>query len=177
MIEAKAKPVTRPHEPVLGAFEAFERGGQGNGPSWLQALHKGGIAHFAELGFPTTDHEEWRFTNVTPIARTAWSLAESPRKVSEKELGLLLFPGVHGKRVVFVDGYFSKELSSKDLTGGPQSLRIQNVHDAVRSASPLLAQSLARYARYDENSFVALNTAFVRDGAVIMAPSRTQLRA
>ena len=172
MIETKSKPVARPHEQVLGAFEEFERGGHETSPSWLQALHKGGIAHFSDLGFPTTDHEEWRFTNVTPIARTPWSLAESPRKVSEKELGALLFPGVHGKRVVFVDGYFSKELSSKDLTGGPQSLRIQNLHDAVRSASPLVAQSLARYARYDENSFVALNTAFVRDGAVIMAPSR-----
>jgi len=32
--------------------------------------------------------------------------------------------------------------------------------------------SLARYARYDENSFVALNTAFVNDGAVIIAPAR-----
>src|SRR5688572_27403560 len=148
MIETKSQPVARPHEQVLGAFEEFERGGHETSPSWLQALHKGGIAHFSDLGFPTTDHEEWRFTNVTPIARTPWSLAESPRKVSEKEL------------------------SSKDLTGGPQSLRIQNVHDAVRSASPLVAQSLARYARYDENSFVALNTAFVRDGAVIMAPSR-----
>ena len=172
MIEAKAKPVARPHEQVLGAFEEFERGGQGSSPSWLQALHKGGIAHFAELGFPTIDHEEWRFTNVAPIARTPWSIADAPGKISEKELGPLLFSGVLGKRVVFVDGYFSKELSSKDLAGGPQGLRIQNLHDAVRSAQPLVAQNLARHARYDENSFVALNTAFVRDGAVIVAAPR-----
>jgi Fe-S cluster assembly protein SufD len=172
MIEAKAKPVARPHEQVLGAFEQFERGGQGSSPSWLQALHKGGIAHFAELGFPTTDHEEWRFTNVTPIARTPWAITDVPGKISEKDLGPLLFSGVDGKRVVFVDGHFSKELSSKELAGGgPQSLRIQNLHEAMRSALPLVAQNLARYARYDENSFVALNTAFVRDGAVIVAPA------
>ena len=173
MIEAKAKPVARPHEQVLGAFEEFERGGQGSSPSWLQALHKGGIAHFADLGFPTVDHEEWRFTNVAPIARTPWSIADAPGRVSDKELSPLLFFGVPGKRVVFVDGHFSKELSSKDLAGGPQALRIQNLHEAVRSALPLVAQNLARHARYDENSFVALNTAFVRDGAVIVAPSRS----
>jgi Fe-S cluster assembly protein SufD len=172
MIEAKSKPVARPHEQVLGAFEEFEHGSQGSAPSWLQALHKGGIAHFAELGFPTTEHEEWRFTNVSPIAKTPWSLADVPGKISEKELGPLLFPSLAGKRMIFVDGHFSKELSSKDLAGGPQSLRIQNVYEAARSALPFVAQSLARYAKYDENSFVALNTAFLRDGAVIVAPPR-----
>ncbi len=172
MIEAKAKPVARPHEQVLGAFEQFERNGQGSSPSWLQALHKGGIAHFADLGFPTTNHEEWRFTNIAPVARTPWAPVQTPGKVSERELSPLLFSGLNGKRLVFVDGHFSKELSSKDLTVGPQSLRIQNLGEAMRSALPLVAQSLARYARYDENSFVALNTAFVRDGAVIVAPPR-----
>ena len=28
---------------------------------------------FAELGFPTTHNEEWRFTNVAPIARTTFT--------------------------------------------------------------------------------------------------------
>jgi Fe-S cluster assembly protein SufD len=172
MIETKSKPVARPHDPVLGAFESFEHGSHGTSPSWLQALHKGGIAHFAELGFPTTEHEEWRFTNVAPIARTPWALAEVPGKVSEKDLGPLLFPDLAGKRVVFVDGHFSKELSSKGLESGPQGLRIQNIYEALSSSFPLVAQNLARHARYDENSFVALNTAFVRDGAVIIAPAR-----
>ena len=36
---------------------------------WLQALRERGFARFAELGFPNTHNEEWRFTNVAPIAR------------------------------------------------------------------------------------------------------------
>jgi Fe-S cluster assembly protein SufD len=130
------------------------------------------MAHYADLGFPTSEHEEWRFTNVSPVARTQWSLMDAPGKISERELGAVLFPQMSGRRIVFVDGFFSRDLSSKGFEGAPQGLRIQNVSDAVRSASPLVAQSLARYARYDENSFVALNTAFVRDGAVIIAPPR-----
>src|SRR5712691_2795640 len=33
---------------------------------------------FAELGFPTTREEEWRFTNVAPIARTRFQAASEP---------------------------------------------------------------------------------------------------
>jgi Fe-S cluster assembly protein SufD len=172
MVEAKPKATMRPNEPVFTAFDEFERTGQGNTPSWLQALRKGGIAHFAELGFPTVAHEEWRFTNVAPIAKVAWSLTDGSAKISEKEVVTNLFPDVPGKRIVFVDGRFSRELSSKELGGGAQGLRIQSVHEAVRSTNAVVMQSLARYARYDENSFVALNTAFLNDGAVIIAPAR-----
>ncbi|HEX7859026.1 MAG TPA: Fe-S cluster assembly protein SufD [Verrucomicrobiae bacterium] len=175
MVEATTKSTARPHDPVLASFEEFDRAGQGSTPSWLQALRKGGIAHFAELGFPTTKHEEWRFTNVAPIARTTWTLADGTGKASEKDVLTNIFPDVPGKRIVFVDGRFSKELSSKELSSGtqtPTGLRIQSVYDAVRSTNPLVMHSLARYARYDENPFAALNTAFVNDGAVIIAPTR-----
>ena len=42
---------------------------QDAGAPWLQWLRDAGFARFAELGFPTTHDEEWRFTNVAPIAR------------------------------------------------------------------------------------------------------------
>src|SRR6185295_132509 len=117
MVAAKSPETVREHEPVLSMFEAFERAGHGTTPSWLQALHKGGIAHFAELGFPTTQHEEWRFTNVAPIAKTHWRMPETQARVSEKDIARILFPNISGKRLVFVDGRFVKELSSKESSG------------------------------------------------------------
>jgi Fe-S cluster assembly protein SufD len=38
----------------------------------LEGLRQAGFKRFLELGFPTTHDEEWRFTNVAPIARTAF---------------------------------------------------------------------------------------------------------
>ena len=35
----------------------------------MQELRESAFQRFAELGFPTTHDEEWRFTNVAPIAR------------------------------------------------------------------------------------------------------------
>src|ERR1700742_2618802 len=44
---------------------------------WQQKLRDAGFARFAELGFPTTHEEEWRFTNVAPIARAQFAHAVS----------------------------------------------------------------------------------------------------
>ncbi len=42
------------------------------GEPWLTRLRESAFARFAELGFPTSRSEEWRFTNVAPIARTSF---------------------------------------------------------------------------------------------------------
>src|SRR5450432_4535175 len=46
---------------------------------WLQQLREAAFQRFAELGFPTTHDEEWRFTNVAPIARAAFRVIRSNR--------------------------------------------------------------------------------------------------
>jgi Fe-S cluster assembly protein SufD len=44
---------------------------------WMQELRESAFQRFAELGFPTTHDEEWRFTNVAPIARAQFVHATS----------------------------------------------------------------------------------------------------
>jgi Fe-S cluster assembly protein SufD len=46
---------------------------------WLQDLRDAAFARFSALGFPTTRDEEFRFTNVAPIARENWSVAANAR--------------------------------------------------------------------------------------------------
>ncbi|MGO9228173.1 MAG: Fe-S cluster assembly protein SufD [Bryobacteraceae bacterium] len=52
--------------------------GQQPAEPWLQALRESAFARFTELGFPTTRDEEWRFTNVAPIARANF-VGQAPR--------------------------------------------------------------------------------------------------
>ena len=51
--------------------------GQAAVKPWMQALRESAFQRFAELGFPTTHDEEWRFTNVAPIARAKFAHATS----------------------------------------------------------------------------------------------------
>ena len=107
MVETKPNNAPRANNSVLSTFEEFERSGQGGTPSWLQALHKGGISHFVELGFPTIANEEWRFTNVAPLSKVEWRLPDFAVRIKEKEIAELLFPNVPGKKFVFIDGRFA----------------------------------------------------------------------
>jgi Fe-S cluster assembly ATP-binding protein len=47
-----------------------------DGDAWLHRVRKDAIRRFAELGFPTTRLEEWKYTNVAPIARIPFKAAE-----------------------------------------------------------------------------------------------------
>jgi Fe-S cluster assembly protein SufD len=42
----------------------------------VKALREAAFARFSERGFPTTHDEDWRFTNVAPIARRPWRRLE-----------------------------------------------------------------------------------------------------
>jgi Fe-S cluster assembly protein SufD len=46
-------------------------------PSWLVELRADAMARFAEQGFPSTRLEEWRYTNVAPIAKLELDLARA----------------------------------------------------------------------------------------------------
>ena len=43
---------------------------------WMQQLRQAAFQRFVDLGFPTTHNEEWRFTNVAPIARATFPVAQ-----------------------------------------------------------------------------------------------------
>src|ERR1035437_6156310 len=43
-------------------------------PDWARRLRSRAFRRFVELGFPTLQHEEWRFTNLEPIATTHFAL-------------------------------------------------------------------------------------------------------
>jgi Fe-S cluster assembly protein SufD len=49
---------------------------------WLKELRERAFQRFAEAGFPTTHDEDWRFTNVAPIARTEFQAGEPRVTVS-----------------------------------------------------------------------------------------------
>lgn len=50
---------------------------------WVQQLREAAFHRFSELGLPTTHNEEWRFTNVAPIARVQWANAPSGYSIPE----------------------------------------------------------------------------------------------
>ena len=62
----------------LSSFLELEERLAASGLSWLQEIRRTAMTGFAEKGFPTTRQEEWRNTNVAPIAAVAFRPATPP---------------------------------------------------------------------------------------------------
>lgn len=55
-----------------GAFRPFLE--QADQPAWLRLLRKRAFALFNETGFPSVKTEDWKYTNVAPIAKVDWNI-------------------------------------------------------------------------------------------------------
>jgi Fe-S cluster assembly protein SufD len=69
------------------------------------------------------------------------------------------------RRIVFVDGLFAPELS--DLSDLSPGLTIRSMAEALAAGDPLVAAHLGKVVASEQEGVLALNTALMRDGAVI----------
>ena len=131
-------------ENYTAAFDSLENPAH---PSWAQELRKSAFAKFNELGFPTArrGNEEWKYTDIRPLARRAFRPATQANAVDSAQL-LAYNPG-HDQwhLAVFVDGKFNPQLSSLDSL--PSGARIESIASAL--SSDRLLGGAARGATHD----------------------------
>jgi Fe-S cluster assembly protein SufD len=159
----------------ISDFKVFEKNLNGEAASWVHTIRKNALSKFNELGFPTTRHEEWKYTNIAPIAK------EQFKPVSKNNQGRISSELVkrftYGKfdcyLLVFVDGILSPELSRVDDL--PRNAKVESLAQALVSGFDTVRHHFSRYASYEQDAFTALSTAFVYDGAFIHIPDNTVL--
>ncbi|MBI3951555.1 MAG: Fe-S cluster assembly protein SufD [Acidobacteria bacterium] len=153
----------------LSHFARLEAELSAQAPSWLHSIRQAAMDRFAQLGFPTTRKEDWRFTNVAPIVKIPFQLTGSDSKpVIAQTLQHFTFGQWVCHQIVFINGHFSQELSS--LGSLPKGVLVQGLGTILTSDPERLLPHLARYASWEEHAFVALNTAFIEDGAFVYIP-------
>jgi Fe-S cluster assembly protein SufD len=158
------------------SFARLDERAAAAGQAWLQPIRRVAMARFAELGFPTTKDEDWRFTSVGPIAQTVFSLPQDGGgEPAPHELTPYTFPGLTCVRLVFVNGWYSTRLSS--VGSLPPGVRVGSLAGALTAERSLLDRHLAQYAGFQADAFCALNTAFMRDGAFVYLPRGTVLES
>ena len=135
-------------------------------PAWLSRLRREAMLRFAETGFPTIADEDWRYTNVAPLAATAYETAPAPSPGGHfRPESVAAGGGSDGVRCVFLNGRYCAELSRVDGTDGP--VRVGSLASILRDSPEEVEDHLARYVEAERHPFVTLNTAFIEDGAVV----------
>lgn len=101
---------------------------------------------FAELGWPTTRIEEWRYTNLAPLQKIHWRTDDAAAQRVETTATLA---GRAALELVFVNGRLVDRVGSLKHTTPEE----------------------ATIADWERNAMVALNTANMQDGARIEIPA------
>ena len=167
------KAVMKATGPHVQAFANFERDAvPRHEPAWLFPLRQAGLARFADCGFPTVRHEDWRFTNVAPLAALPFRPVLRPpaHAVKPADLERLAFARLPGDRLVFVDGYFDPALSRVAGAGG--AVRVLSLREALRGDAAWLERYLTAEPGATDQAFAALNNAYFTDGAVVVAAAQ-----
>jgi len=160
-------------QPYRQRFAALERESPAQ-PQWLSAQREEALAHFSAHGFPDPRDEEWRYTNVRPIARQAFR----PAREVESALGAAALTDTRIGELalvdlVFVNGCFRPELSSPPFNDS--GARVSSLASVLTGDPESLRGLLGEFVSYTDNPFAALNGAFVDDGAVIDVEANTEL--
>ena len=144
-----------------------------NSPAWLNDLRAAAWDSFDSKGFPTArrGNEPWKYTNVRPIAQGRF---DSPAR-GKDPMELLLAAG----NSVPSTGFEPEWLSLIFVDGKPV-VTPETRPGIVGTLAPTLTEggddptgtreNLGRHATIDEDAFVALNTAFLNDGAYVRLP-------
>ena len=163
-------------------FRALQESDHGESASWVRRLRESAFARFEQSGFPTTDEEEWKYTNVAPIAKANFepamtALPEGVPAVTASQLEPFVYEEARLSQLVFVNGIYQPELSSQDAL--PQGVVAMQMAAALRDEAyaEVMREQLGRGANYSDNAFTALNTAFLSDGSFILIPKGVRVEA
>ena len=153
------------YEQYTNDFHALDGAGQ---PEWLRDIRAAAWERFLAVGLPTArrGNEPYKYTNVAPIADAELALAMNGNgEIGADELSEIAPLQDGCARMVFVDGRYSAALSS--MSSAVNGVRVSSLVDAIQAGNDTVAKHLAQYADIEEDGFIALNTAFISDGAFI----------
>ncbi|MDE2765196.1 MAG: SufD family Fe-S cluster assembly protein, partial [Chloroflexota bacterium] len=137
-------------------------------PSFAARLRERGAERFGALGFPTArrGNEYWKYTDVAPIARGAFTLPEHPSPAPPPQCV------VDGATVATIAGGFV--VSTPGDIGGAYA---GSLRDAPEAALAAAGRALGAVADLEDEAFAALNAALMQDVFVLYAPAGAQLPA
>lgn len=150
-------------------YQRVEKKLFGQNQDYLKRLRKTAFERFSTLGFPSKKQADWKYTSLTTLRQTPYSLAEATDCNSLSAIEI----SPSNYRLVFVNGFFAAHLSKIAVL--PDTCRIMNL-SALLDQQPEPFHSIWKANEMAENnSFTQLNTAFMQEGAYIYLAANTQL--
>ncbi len=140
------------------------------GNDWVREQREEAIRTFARLGLPHRRVEAWKYTDLRSMLKDAKTPADADlNSVTDAELYQALGADLHGlgaHHIVFVDGVYDEENSF--IIGDEAGLvHMTSLAETLNNPPEWFKSNFNKVNPRQDDHVGTLNTAFMRDGAVI----------
>lgn len=158
----------------LTEYQKALPGFPGKPEAGLSIFRQEAIEQFTKTGFPTKRDEDWKYTDLTELSEQRFSLSgKSNVKTLEKlEIAPLLWTLETAHALVFINGQYSAEYSSKRLTD--DGIDVHNL-EQILDTPDFNIKDIIQKNGASLDGFEALNAAFTHSGAYIHIRPHSQL--
>lgn len=127
--------------------------------------------HLSKSTFPDRKDEEWKYTRITGLLKKNFAPQTS---INVKSVNQFRIPEWNGHTLVFVNGFFAPKLSNI-IRDEDDTFILCNLNEAKIKSVEKLEPHYGLVAKYRENVFTALNTAYANDGMFLYLPKNMVL--
>jgi Fe-S cluster assembly protein SufD len=142
-------------------------------PAWLLQRRVRAWEAFERLPFPSMADEAWRRTDLRPMPRHSFGLADASSVEIRPELLQPLAGEAQGALLCITPGLEPRREGGKDLAR--RDVIFTDWASAVRDHAPRLETALGQTVADDEDSFTALAASLAVDGVVVFVPAGVQV--
>ncbi len=122
---------------------------------------------------PTKKLENWRKTNITPLLKHNFTIAEK-NELQQKDFEKYQIVGKSVNIIVFYNGYFVPSFSK--IIDNEDSLLVEDMATAKNKYPEHFNKYFNKTDAHSENVFSAMNTAFAENGAFVLIKKNTSVQ-
>jgi Fe-S cluster assembly protein SufD len=143
-------------------FSDIESGLNGHGSAPIHTVRREAFARFKELGIPTPQIEEWKYTNIAQHLTVPFRLA---KPFSGTLTNAVSFGECH--TIAVVNGFYAEKHSSAEMPKGVTFSSMADLMHGKGALGDIFQNYLGKAVQFQNKAFAALNMALLRDGIVI----------
>ncbi|MCF8225096.1 MAG: Fe-S cluster assembly protein SufD [Bacteroidales bacterium] len=140
-------------------------------PDFLTKMRNESIREFQRMGFPHKKAEDYKYIHLQPFFNGGLTNRFSPRKLEfdVSEMFRCDIPALDTHILLVLNGFYYTE-NGQRLHETENGIIYGSLDEAIVKHPALVEKYLGKYADYRIDPFVALNTAYARDGVFVYVP-------
>jgi Fe-S cluster assembly protein SufD len=156
---------------ITQQFATFEASLHGQSKADIHHIRKQAWTTVEKLGFPSTKHEEWKYTNLKNLLAKEYKIVDNYTPAADFSEKILQLENLNENVLVFVNGCFIQELSKIEID--TTKIIVENLAVAMQKYPTIVEKYFAKYASIEDNTLTAYNTAFAQQGVFIHIQANT----